>query len=38
MTQIAEGSGSKFTEGMNSADQSGYTGPAPPKDHEPHHY
>ncbi|MEH1939886.1 MAG: YbhB/YbcL family Raf kinase inhibitor-like protein [Nostoc sp.] len=36
--KIAEGGGSKFTEGMNSTNQPGYTGTAPPKGHGPHHY
>ncbi|PSB27174.1 YbhB/YbcL family Raf kinase inhibitor-like protein [Stenomitos frigidus] len=38
VNQIAEGSGSKFTEGLNSSQQPGYTGPAPPPGHGPHHY
>ncbi|OUL18289.1 phospholipid-binding protein [Nostoc sp. RF31YmG] len=38
VNQIAQGDGSKFTEGMNSANQPGYTGPAPPKGHGLHHY
>lgn len=38
VNQIAEGDGSKFTEGMNSSNQPGYTGPAPPKGHGLHHY
>lgn len=36
--QIAVGSSGTFTEGVNSAKQSGYTGPAPPKGHGIHHY
>jgi Raf kinase inhibitor-like YbhB/YbcL family protein len=38
VNQIAEAGGSRFTEGMNSSNQLGYTGPAPPKEHGPHHY
>lgn len=38
VTQIAEGDGNQFTEGLNSSNQLGYTGPAPPHDHGPHHY
>lgn len=38
VTQVAEASGNKFTEGTNSADKLGYTGPAPPKGHGTHHY
>lgn len=38
VNQIPEGDGSKFTEGMNSSNQPGYTGPAPPKGHGLHHY
>ncbi len=38
VNEISEGGGSKFTEGTNSSNQSGYTGPAPPKGHGPHHY
>lgn len=38
VSQLAELDGSKFTEGMNSSDQPGYTGPAPPSGHGPHHY
>ncbi|NEU79941.1 YbhB/YbcL family Raf kinase inhibitor-like protein [Nostoc sp. UIC 10630] len=38
INQIAEGDASKFTEGMNSSNQPGYTGPAPPKGHGLHHY
>lgn len=38
VNQIAEANGGKFTEGMNSSNQPGYTGPAPPKGHGPHHY
>lgn len=36
--QIEAGGGSQLTEGLNSADQPGYIGPAPPKGHGPHHY
>jgi Raf kinase inhibitor-like YbhB/YbcL family protein len=36
--QIGEEEGSKFTEGVNSANKPGYTGPAPPKGHGVHHY
>ncbi|MDF5711477.1 MAG: YbhB/YbcL family Raf kinase inhibitor-like protein [Nostoc sp. S4] len=38
INQIAEGGGSKFTEGLNSGNQPGYTGPAPPEGHGLHHY
>lgn len=38
VSQLAEAGGSKFTEGVNSMDQPGYTGPAPPEGHGPHHY
>ena len=36
---IKEGEVNKsFTEGANSAEELGYTGPAPPSGHGPHHY
>ena len=38
VNRLAEADGSKFTEGINNADQPGYTGPAPPVGHGPHHY
>jgi hypothetical protein len=38
VTRLAEAGGSKFTEGLNSVGQLGYTGPAPPKGHGLHHY
>ena len=38
VSQLAEVGGSKFTEGMNSSDKPGYTGPEPPFGHGPHHY
>jgi hypothetical protein len=38
VNQIAEAGGNKFTQGTNSSNQPGYTGPAPPKGHGPHHY
>jgi len=38
VTQLAEAGGSKFTQGINSAKQLGYTGPAPPRGHGLHHY
>lgn len=38
ISQLAEAVNSKFTEGMNSADKQGYTGPTPPVGHGPHHY
>jgi len=38
VSQLAEADGSKFTEGVNSADKLGYTGPAPPEGHGLHHY
>ncbi|MBE9193009.1 YbhB/YbcL family Raf kinase inhibitor-like protein [Gloeocapsopsis crepidinum LEGE 06123] len=36
--QLAQAGGSKFTEGTNSTDKLGYTGPAPPNGHGTHHY
>ena len=36
--EIAEGGGSKYTEGINSAGEIGYTGAAPPPEHGIHHY
>ncbi|MEH1771093.1 YbhB/YbcL family Raf kinase inhibitor-like protein [Nostoc sp.] len=38
INQIASGGGSKFTEGVNSTNQPGYTGPDPPPGHGLHHY
>ena len=39
VTGIAEGEGKRaFTEGINSGGQQGYSGPAPPTGHGPHHY
>ncbi|MEH2145004.1 YbhB/YbcL family Raf kinase inhibitor-like protein [Nostoc sp.] len=38
VSQLAEADGSKFLEGINSDDKPGYTGPAPPVGHGPHHY
>ncbi len=38
VSQLAQAGGSKFTEGTNSAEQLGYTGPAPPVGHGTHHY
>lgn len=38
VTEIAEGGGDKFTEGVNSAGNNGYMGPAPPQGHGVHHY
>ncbi|WP_310488551.1 YbhB/YbcL family Raf kinase inhibitor-like protein [Chamaesiphon sp. VAR_69_metabat_338] len=35
---IAPGSGRAFTEGKNSMESMGYTGPAPPPGHGLHHY
>ena len=35
---IAEGEGNKYTEGLNTSGNNGYTGPAPPKGHGVHHY
>ncbi len=36
---IAEGKGKRaFTEGINSGEKQGYSGPAPPPGHGPHHY
>lgn len=36
--RIDEAGGSQFAEGTNSSNKLGYTGPAPPKGHGPHHY
>ena len=38
VTKILEGSNCGFTEGVNSAGETGYTGPAPPEGHGVHHY
>jgi Raf kinase inhibitor-like YbhB/YbcL family protein len=38
VTEVAEGSNCGFTEGVNSAGKTGYTGPAPPEGHGVHHY
>jgi len=38
ISQLAEAVNSKFTEGMNSAEKLGYTGPTPPVGHGLHHY
>ena len=38
VTEIAEGEGNKYTEGLNTSGSNGYTGPAPPKGHGVHHY
>lgn len=38
VSQLAVAGGSEFTEGMNSSDQPGYTGPIPPVGHGVHHY
>jgi Raf kinase inhibitor-like YbhB/YbcL family protein len=35
---IAQGGGTEFTQGKNSMDRLGYTGPAPPSGHGVHHY
>jgi hypothetical protein len=37
-TELPEGDGGDFTEGMNSWDESGYGGPLPPEGHGTHHY
>ncbi|MGC1307233.1 MAG: YbhB/YbcL family Raf kinase inhibitor-like protein [Phormidesmis sp.] len=37
-TEIAEGGGASFTQGINTTADQGYTGPAPPPGHGPHHY
>jgi hypothetical protein len=37
-TQLAEGNGRSFSEGMNSWDETGYGGPLPPEGHGRHHY
>jgi Raf kinase inhibitor-like YbhB/YbcL family protein len=38
VTELPEGGGAEFTEGVNTADSEGYTGPAPPSGHGIHHY
>lgn len=38
VTEIAEGDGNKYTEGLNTSGNNGYTGPAPPEGHGVHHY
>ena len=38
ISQLAEAVNSKFTEGINSSNKLGYTGPTPPVGHGPHHY
>ncbi len=38
VTQLALSGGSKFTEGINSSEKQGYTGPMPPEGHGRHHY
>lgn len=38
VTEIAEGEGHKYTEGLNTSGSNGYTGPAPPEGHGVHHY
>ena len=38
ITSIEEGEGKTFTEGLNSGGKLGYSGPAPPPGHGPHHY
>ena len=38
VTAVAEGGGNEFTQGVNSAEETGYTGPAPPPGHGLHHY
>lgn len=38
VTEIDEGGGSKFTEGVNDFGNTGYNGPMPPEGHGPHHY
>jgi Raf kinase inhibitor-like YbhB/YbcL family protein len=35
---IEEGEGKTFTDGVNSTGGTGYSGPAPPPEHGPHHY
>jgi Raf kinase inhibitor-like YbhB/YbcL family protein len=35
---LSEGDGGRYTAGVNSAGFEGYTGPAPPPGHGPHHY
>ena len=35
---IEEGEGKTFTDGVNSTGETGYSGPAPPPGHGPHHY
>lgn len=38
VTEVSEGGGSEFTQGVNSTEETGYTGPAPPPGHGSHHY
>ena len=38
VTEIAEGEGNKYTEGLNTSGNNGNTGPAPPEGHGVHHY
>lgn len=37
-TEIPEGGGDQFTEGVNDMGNTGYNGPAPPPGHGTHHY
>ena len=38
INSIEEGEGKTFTSGVNSTGKIGYSGPAPPPGHGPHHY
>jgi Raf kinase inhibitor-like YbhB/YbcL family protein len=38
INSIGEGEGKNFTDGVNSTGETGYSGPAPPTGHGPHHY
>lgn len=38
MNQIVESGGGMLTEGINSTEKLGYTGPIPPVEHGLHHY
>ena len=38
INSIEEGEGETFTDGVNSTGGTGYSGPAPPPEHGPHHY
>lgn len=38
VTEIPEGGGSRYTEGVNDMGNTGYNGPMPPEGHGMHHY